>query len=160
MQDDAYNGMFAASLDWVTSVTYTKISESVLGTVFLSIALAGIVVFVFSGRPLLSLIATVTVLLMSITVMGMLFLMDWNLGAIEGMSITSLVGLSVDFCIHVVEGHVHARAHNRVARTRCGCHPLNLKCLVQLLVFPCCVHATIALAWTSSFPSPNIMRAV
>ena len=33
-----------------------------------------------------------------------------NLGAVEAMSITSLVGLSVDFCIHMSEAFNHAQA--------------------------------------------------
>jgi hypothetical protein len=76
MQESQYKGMFASSPDWVTAVTYTKISESVFGTVAMSIGLASAVVFVFCG-PLMMLFAAVTVLMMNLTVMGVLYLWDW-----------------------------------------------------------------------------------
>ena len=115
----AQRSLFVASNDWVTAVTFTEIADSIFATVFLSIGLAGIVVFIFTGRPILSLLALVTVLMINVTVMGILRTWDWTLGAIEGMSITSLVGLSVDYCIHLVEGHIHARAGFRTSNARC-----------------------------------------
>lgn len=65
-----------ASPDWVNALTYTKISDSVYGTVFLSIGLAAAVVFVFCG-PLMMLLAAVTVLMINLTVMGVLYLWEW-----------------------------------------------------------------------------------
>lgn len=109
MQGYDYKGMFASSKSWVTAVTYVEISESVYGTVFLSIGLAATVVFVFSGLRMM-LFVWVTILMINVTVMGVLYTWGWNIGAVEGMSITSLVGLSVDFCIHITEGHVHAQS--------------------------------------------------
>ena len=112
--------MFVASPDWVTAVTHTEISSSIRATVLLSVALAAVVVFVFAGRPVLTLIATLTVIMTNVSVMGLMYVWGWTLGAIEGMSITSLVGLSVDFCIHLCEGHMHARAPERFGKARCG----------------------------------------
>ena len=59
------------------------------------VCLAAIVVFVFCGRPVLTLIATFTVIMTNLSVMGLMYVWGWHLGAIEGMSITSLVGLSL-----------------------------------------------------------------
>ena len=120
VQEEAYQGMFVASEDWVTAVTYVKISQSVYGTVFLSIGLATAVVFVFTGRPLLTLLATGTVLMTNLSLLGLMYTWGWTLGAIEGMAITSLVGLSVDFCIHICEGYVHSRAPDRFGMAMCA----------------------------------------
>lgn len=111
--------MFVASEDWVTAVTYVKISSSVYSTVFLSIGLSAAVVFVFTGRPLLTLLATGTLLMTSLAVLGLMYTWGWALGAIEGMAITSLVGLAVDFCIHICESYVHSRAPDRFSMTMC-----------------------------------------
>jgi predicted RND superfamily exporter protein len=121
--------MFVASEDWVTAVTHVKIETSVYLTVFLSIGLAGIIVFVFCGRPVLTLLATLTVLFTNLSVMGLLYTWGWKIGAIEGMSITSLVGLSVDFCIHLCEGHMHSKAHDQFGRARCACACPPFPCL-------------------------------
>jgi predicted RND superfamily exporter protein len=119
VQGDPVPGMLVSSGNWVTAVTYQQISGSVYSTVLLSIILAGIVVFIFTARPMLTLLATIIVVLIFATVMGILWWKGWHLGAIEGMSITSLVGLSVDYCIHLVEGHIHARAGTRRGNARC-----------------------------------------
>ena len=66
-------GTFAAASGWVTAVTYTKISDSVLGTVFLSIGLAGVVVFVFTGKVAITLLSTLAVLLINVTVRSRTF---------------------------------------------------------------------------------------
>lgn len=118
LQDEPYKGLFISSPDWVTAVTHTKISSSIHATVLLSVCLAAIVVFVFCGRPLLTLIATLTVVMTNLSVMGLMYVWGWHLGAIEGMSITSLVGLSVDFCIHLCEGYMHGKAQDRFGKAR------------------------------------------
>jgi predicted RND superfamily exporter protein len=120
MQEEEYKGLIVASSDWVAAITHTKISNSVYGTVLLSVFLAAVVVFVFCGRPLLTILATLTVVMANVAVMGLMYVWGWHLGAIEGMSITSLVGLSVDFCIHVAEGYMHGKAPDRKGKARYG----------------------------------------
>jgi predicted RND superfamily exporter protein len=137
VQEEKYKGVVVASADWVTATTHTKISQSIYATVLLSVVLSAIVVFVFCGRPLLTLIATVTVIMTNLSVMGIMYVWGWKLGAIEGMSITSLVGLSVDFCIHLCEGYVHGKAQDRHGKARFAsiefdC-PRNSKSLMHVL---------------------------
>ena len=33
---------------------------------------------------------------------------DWQLGAVEAISLSILVGTSVDYCVHLVEGYILA----------------------------------------------------
>lgn len=82
VQDSAYKGQFASSPDWVTALTYKKISDSVYATVFLSIGLAAAVVFVFCG-PLMMLLAAITVLMINLTVMGVLYVWEWCVRLLE-----------------------------------------------------------------------------
>jgi predicted RND superfamily exporter protein len=119
------SGLFVSAPEWVTAVTYTQISRSVFSTIAASVVLSATAVFIFSGRPFLTLFAGFTLLLICVTVMGILYLWDWTLGAIEAMSITSLVGLAVDFCIHIVEGYMAARAGDRRGNARCALQHLG-----------------------------------
>ena len=64
----ASDGVFIASQDFVSAITFKKISDGTFGTVFLSIGLAGIVVFVFTGRPGLTLMSTACVLAINLVV--------------------------------------------------------------------------------------------
>lgn len=74
LQTSPKPSLFVSSPEWITAVTYTEISNSVYTTVFLSIALAGVVVFIFAGKPILTVFATLTVLFINLTVMGILYL--------------------------------------------------------------------------------------
>jgi hypothetical protein len=138
MQEEEYKGLIVASSDWVAAITHTKISNSVYGTVLLSVFLAAVVVFVFCGRPLLTILATLTVVMANVAVMGLMYVWGWHLGAIEGMSITSLVGLSVDFCIHVAEGYMHGKAPDRKGKARYGSGTFSMCCCV----LERCIHAS------------------
>ena len=73
-------------------------------------------------------------------VMGVTFLWGWSLGAVEGMSITSLVGLSVDYCIHLAEGHLHAQPQQRKLNARCA--PAG--CVSRLFV---CLHRVVPVSF-------------
>lgn len=85
--------MFVASKDWVTAVTYVEIAASTYGTVFLSIALAAGVVFIFCG-PLMMLLATITVLMINLTVMGVMYLLGWCVTSLFNQAdATSAMGL-------------------------------------------------------------------
>ena len=41
-------------------------------------------------------------------VVAMFFWAGWELGAVEAISLSILVGSSVDYCVHVVEGYLLA----------------------------------------------------
>lgn len=41
-------------------------------------------------------------------VVGLFFLAGWELGAVEAVSLSILVGSSVDYCVHLVEGYLLA----------------------------------------------------
>jgi predicted RND superfamily exporter protein len=118
MQRSPNSGFFVSSQEWVQAVTYTQITSSVVPTLAASVVLSAVVVFIFAGRPILTLLAALTLIFICASVMGIIYLLKWNLGATEVMSITSLVGLAVDFCIHVVEGYMEARAGTRRGNAR------------------------------------------
>lgn len=42
------------------------------------------------------------------TVVGIFYLLSWHLGAVEAISLSILVGTSVDYCVHLVEGYIMA----------------------------------------------------
>ena len=41
-------------------------------------------------------------------VVGIFYLVGWEMGAVEAVSLSILVGSSVDYCVHVVEGYLLA----------------------------------------------------
>ena len=39
---------------------------------------------------------------------ALFYLASWQLGAVEAISLSILVGTSVDYCVHLVEGYIMA----------------------------------------------------
>ena len=42
------------------------------------------------------------------SVVAIFYLLSWQLGAVEAISLSILVGTSVDYCVHLVEGYIMA----------------------------------------------------
>lgn len=42
------------------------------------------------------------------SVVGVFYLAGWEMGAVEAVSLSILVGSSVDYCVHIVEGYILA----------------------------------------------------
>jgi hypothetical protein len=65
-------------------------------------------------------LASLTLICIILLVLGLCYAIGWKLGAIEGISITVLVGLSVDFCIHFSEAFVQSPLQQRKDRAQCA----------------------------------------
>ena len=48
---------------------------------------------------------------MILLVVCIFYLIGWEMGAVEAVSLSILVGSSVDYCVHVVEGFLLAGEH-------------------------------------------------
>eukprot|EP00029_Vermamoeba_vermiformis_P000282 TRINITY_DN1030_c0_g1_i4.p1 TRINITY_DN1030_c0_g1~~TRINITY_DN1030_c0_g1_i4.p1 ORF type:complete len:1469 (+),score=345.30 TRINITY_DN1030_c0_g1_i4:97-4503(+) len=60
-------------------------------------------ILVFTGNIVVSILAIVSVLGNIAVMLGCFWLFGWSLGVVEALSITVLVGLSVDYVIHIAE---------------------------------------------------------
>lgn len=50
-------------------------------------------------------------------VVAIFYLAGWELGAVEAVSLSILVGSSVDYCVHLVEGYLLAGRNPPAAAT-------------------------------------------
>ena len=41
-------------------------------------------------------------------VVGIFYILNWEIGGVEAVSMSILVGSSVDYCVHLVEGYILA----------------------------------------------------
>lgn len=117
--------MRVASEVWVQAVTEAALTEGIVWGIVLSSVFAMVSVYVFTGSAAVMALAAATMVCINILVLGLYHAMGWRLGAIEGVSITVLVGLSVDFAIHFSEAFVRSRLIGR--RERAQCAPLSLR---------------------------------
>ena len=105
------------------AVTDDVISEGVVWGTALSSLFAIVSILVFTGSLAITGLATATMACINALVLGLYHVLGWHLGAIEGVSITVLVGLSVDFCIHFSEAFVASPLDLRRDRAKCAIPP-------------------------------------
>ncbi|XP_051963996.1 protein dispatched homolog 3-like [Xyrauchen texanus] len=82
--------------------------ESALYSLLLSLAICIASVAVFTAHPLLLLPILMSILGMVCLVVAMMYWLGWEMGAVEAISLSILVGSSVDYCLHLVEGYLLA----------------------------------------------------
>uniref|UniRef100_A0A3B3WWU7 SSD domain-containing protein n=1 Tax=Poecilia mexicana TaxID=48701 RepID=A0A3B3WWU7_9TELE len=85
--------------------------ESALWSLLLSLAICVAAVSVFTAHPLLLLPVLITIIgkrRMICLVVAVMYWLGWEMGAVEAISLSILVGSSVDYCLHLVEGYLLA----------------------------------------------------
>uniref|UniRef100_A0A673H1Z9 Protein dispatched homolog 3-like n=1 Tax=Sinocyclocheilus rhinocerous TaxID=307959 RepID=A0A673H1Z9_9TELE len=82
--------------------------ESALYSLLLSLAICIASVAVFTAHPLLLLPILLSILGMVCLVVAVMYWLGWEMGAVEAISLSILVGSSVDYCLHLVEGYLLA----------------------------------------------------
>uniref|UniRef100_A0A3Q3LKM6 Dispatched RND transporter family member 3 n=1 Tax=Mastacembelus armatus TaxID=205130 RepID=A0A3Q3LKM6_9TELE len=82
--------------------------ESALWSLLLSLAICVAAVSVFTAHPLLLLPVLITIIGVICLVVAVMYWLGWEMGAVEAISLSILVGSSVDYCLHLVEGYLLA----------------------------------------------------
>jgi hypothetical protein len=100
-------------------VFYTTQKILVVGA-FTGAAVSGVFAYViltlstFNGY--LALLAILDIIGIVACILGSMYCMGWQLGVIESVSITVLVGLSVDYVVHLANSFIEAKADDRLGR--------------------------------------------
>eukprot|EP00892_Ulva_mutabilis_P011332 jgi/Ulvmu1/8571/UM045_0013.1 len=142
--------MMVASEVWVQAVTDAALTEGIVWGIVLSSLFAMVSVYVFTGSVVVMALAAATMVCINTLILGLYHVMGWRLGAIEGVSITVLVGLSVDFSIHFSEAFVRSRLIGRRDRAQdatmlMGTPVLSSAVSTVATALPLWLTATIAL---------------
>lgn len=80
--------------------------------------MALVVLWLATGNIIVALLATVNMVCVTVCILGFMYVLGWELGTIESVSATVLVGLSVDYVVHLAQAYVEADAVSREARVR------------------------------------------
>ncbi|XP_033097772.1 protein dispatched homolog 3-like isoform X2 [Anneissia japonica] len=83
------------------------VTSAVYGLAF-SLLVCIVAVVIFTGHIVLLFIVLMTIFGVILLVVAMFYLMGWQMGAVEAVSLSILVGSSVDYCVHLVEGYLMA----------------------------------------------------
>jgi len=102
------------------SYFYTQrqiIDEAIIG-IGVSLSLALLVLTVATGNWAMALYSTFTIGAIVICVMGFTTLNGWKLGVIEAVIYVMVVGMSVDYVVHLSEAYLVSGKYHREARAR------------------------------------------
>lgn len=110
---EAYEGAEVLSTAFQTSEYWVQVNIQVVavdGSIYgiaLSFILCSIVVLMLAAcdyRVVLSMVLTISAILVSLIALFWCF--KWKLGIVEAISLSILVGNSLDYCIHLSEGYI------------------------------------------------------
>ncbi|MEE6485224.1 hypothetical protein FKM82_014215 [Ascaphus truei] len=82
--------------------------QSALYGLILSLVICVAAVAIFTTHILLLLPVLLTILGVVCLVVTIMYWLGWEMGAVEAISLSILVGSSVDYCVHLVEGYLLA----------------------------------------------------
>ncbi|CAB4019605.1 dispatched homolog 1-like, partial [Paramuricea clavata] len=101
---------------WI-KVQQILVKNAVQG-VALGLALALLILTVATMNWIVSLLATLTIGLITCCVVGVIPMAGWKLGVLESLNLTLVVGLSVDYVVHIAQHYVREHQSKRLARVQ------------------------------------------
>lgn len=106
--DSPLTSIFQTSEFWTKVLMEVVAVHSAIYGLVLSMLICVVAVAVFTGHLVLLLLVVITILAMICCVVGVFALCGWEMGAVEAVSLSILVGSSVDYLVHIVEGYILA----------------------------------------------------
>ncbi|XP_067826742.1 protein dispatched homolog 3 [Heptranchias perlo] len=95
--------------------------QSALYSLILSLVICVAAVAIFTTHILLLLPVLLTILGVICLMVAIMYWFGWEMGAVEAISLSILVGSSVDYCVHLVEGYLLAGENLPIAETDDKC---------------------------------------
>eukprot|EP00795_Rhopilema_esculentum_P002676 gene2676-884_t len=113
--------MFQCTPEWNNwhwlKVQWVLLVGAVQG-IIIGLALALPVLIFTTCNWIIGLLAALTISLITNAVVGLIPLLGWKLGVMESLNLTLVVGLAVDYCVHLADGYVRSKKTRRVDRLR------------------------------------------
>jgi len=111
--------VFHTSYLWVRADFETRLVGSTLLSATASVLFALLTVFLFLGNLALAVYLVLSILCVVICLAGFLFaILGWSLGAVEALALIIVVGLSVDYSLHMAEGYNRSPCETRYLRVQ------------------------------------------
>ncbi|XP_065898214.1 NPC intracellular cholesterol transporter 1-like isoform X2 [Dysidea avara] len=111
--------VFAYSVFYVYYEQYLTIKIDVVINLCISLAAVFVMSFLLMGFNIISaLIVTATVALIIVDMLGMMAWVGISLNAVSLVNLVMAVGISVEFCSHIVRWFAHSPYHSRLERAK------------------------------------------
>ncbi|KAL3861177.1 hypothetical protein ACJMK2_007242 [Sinanodonta woodiana] len=103
--DSPLQTIFQTSEFWTKILMEVVAVSSAIYGLVLSLLICMVTVAIFTGHIMLLLIVFLSICEMVCLVVGIFYIAGWEIGGVEAVSLSILVGSSVDYCVHLVEGY-------------------------------------------------------
>jgi len=110
--------MFTDTGIWTYYVMQSVILEECFSGIFLALLFAFLVMVFATGNWLISVYAIIVILGLVIDVMGFTVMLGYRLGVVEAVIYIMVVGMSVDYVVHLAEAYLHSGEVLRVHAAR------------------------------------------
>ncbi|XP_032219569.1 protein dispatched homolog 3 isoform X1 [Nematostella vectensis] len=101
---------------------WLKVQEVLASTavrgILMSLGLAIGLLTLMTTNWIVGLMAGATIACITVGVVGFIPLVGWKLGVLESLNLTLVVGLAVDYVVHLADGYVRSHNHFRGDKTR------------------------------------------
>ena len=84
----------------------------------IGLALALVVLTLATANVIVGVMATVTIAMVTCGVLAIIPIVGWKLGVFESLNLTLIVGLAVDYVVHLAEGYMELQDQDRLTRVR------------------------------------------
>ena len=132
---DIIQHTFQTSDYWVQINTEIIAIRGSFYGILISIMLCGIVVAILSHNWSVVLAMGLTILGILVTLLGLFKIFGWTLGIIEAVSLSILVGNSLDYCIHLSEGYMATDQRHLAFLAQFQVRVVFLKILEEFRIF-------------------------
>ena len=86
--------------------------------ILFGIILALVILIIATTNIIVGVLATVIIAAITFAVLGIITIIGWKLGPLESLNLTLVVGLAVDYVVHLAEGYMELEGENRLIRVQ------------------------------------------
>jgi predicted RND superfamily exporter protein len=106
------------AFSWLTTVT--ALNESAQTGILYSLALCALVLLISTGNLYVSVMAMSSIVGIMITVFGMMACLGWKISMLESICMIVVVGMAVDYTVHLMHSYNEAKARTRFRKAQCA----------------------------------------
>lgn len=77
-----------------------------------------VILVLATTNVIVGLLATTIIAMITGSVLGIITLIGWKLGVLESLNLTLVVGLAVDYVVHLAEGYMELKRENRMVKVK------------------------------------------
>ncbi|XP_013379632.1 uncharacterized protein LOC106151089 [Lingula anatina] len=112
---------------------FLKVQENLANTAITGIAIGIGIAFpllvIATGNIIVGFLATLTMCMVTVCVVGMIPLLGWKLGVLSSLNLCLVVGLAVDYVVHLAEGYHISPHETRSGRIKDMLHHVGISVL-------------------------------